>query len=170
MKGYLFLLLVGVLILCTLSSTPSVNIATIKKLALQVANGNQVLADLTAAQAILESNLEGKPSMLAFKYNNLFGIKGSGTAGSVSLPTTEYIKGKKESVMQQFAANTNIEDSLQQHNNLFKNGTSDNPLRYTKVLKATTFEEAAQAVQAAGYATDPNYSKELIAVYNRDLK
>jgi flagellum-specific peptidoglycan hydrolase FlgJ len=161
----------GFLLMSTLSVNNTLNITLIKKLALQTYQGNQVLANLTTAQAILESNLLGsKPSQLAFKYNNLFGIKGSGTKGSVTLMTTEYRNGEKIEEPHQFAWNISVEDSIKQRQNLFEHGTSDNPARYYKVLKATTFEEAAKAVKDAGYATDPTYTKQLINIYNKYLK
>lgn len=155
----------------TLSADNRLNIQIIHKLAQQVYPNNKVLADLTTAQAILESNLQGlKPSQLAFKYNNLFGIKGRGTKGSVSLPTKEEVKGKMITVNQSFAWNNSIEDSLQQRKHLFENGTSDNPTRYFKVLAAQTFEEAAEAVYKAGYATDSSYTTQLITIYHKYLK
>jgi len=143
------------------------NLKLVEKLAVDCYGGNKVLADLTVAQAILESNLADKPSLLAYKYNNLFGIKGKGTKGSIMLPTTEYVKGKKEFVNQSFAWNGTVEDSIEQKKKLFQNGTKDKPTRYFKVLSAQTFEAAAQAVYDAGYATDPNYPKKLILIYHK---
>ncbi|MNJ49688.1 glucosaminidase domain-containing protein [Paenibacillus bouchesdurhonensis] len=46
-------------------------------------------ASLTIAQAALESAWGA--SGLTSKANNLFGIKGTGPAGSVTMPTTEYV-------------------------------------------------------------------------------
>lgn len=165
------LLIVGYL-MSSLSIDNSLNIKLIQKLATEAYQGNKVLADLTTAQAILESNLLGKvPSKLAFKYNNLFGIKGRGTNGSVTLETTEYIKGKGNiRVPQSFAWNATIEDSIEQRKKLFQKGTRDKPTRYFKVLAAPTFEEAAIEVHKAGYATDPEYPKKLIEIYNKYLK
>ncbi len=159
-------------IMSNLSVDNQLNIKLIQKLATQTYQGNKVLADLTTAQAILESNLLGRvPSQLAFKYNNLFGIKGRGTKGSVTLTTTEYVKSKgKISVPQAFAWNETVEDSIKQRRDLFQNGTRDKPNRYFKVLSAQTFEEAAHAVKEAGYATDENYAKQLIDIYNKYLK
>lgn len=164
-------LFVGILYMSSLSIDNSLNIKLIQKLATQAYQGNKVLADLTTAQAILESNLLGKvPSQLAFKYNNLFGIKGKGTKGSVNLPTTEHIQGKDVRILAPFAWNSTVEDSIEQRKKLFQNGTSDKPNRYFKVLSAQTFEEAAHAVREAGYATDPTYPQQLIKIYNTYLK
>ncbi len=121
--------------------------------------------DLTIAQAILEGGLRNSPpSSLALKYNNLFGIKGIGTAGQVSLPTKEYINGEWITENQGFAWNVSVEDSLQQHKEFLEHP------RYTKVLAASSFSQAATEVWKAGYATDPNYPQELIDVYNEYIR
>jgi flagellum-specific peptidoglycan hydrolase FlgJ len=148
----------------TLSLNDSNSNITAVKNASKAVFQNDVLANLAAAQSILESNLYGKPSSLAYNNNNLFGIKGSGTAGSVTKPTKEYIKGKWITVHAQFAANNSLEDSFQQFKKVL-----DLP-RYKAVQDAETFEEAAKAVWKGGYATDPNYPSELIAIYNKYLK
>lgn len=129
---------------------------------------NPTMAGIAAAQAIHESNLLNKPSGLALK-NNLFGIKGSGTAGSVNMPTYEFIKGKKVKVNAGFAANNTLEDSFIQHKNLMNKGTKSNPGRYLPVLNAQTIEDAANALVKGGYATDPSYAKKLINLYNNTL-
>jgi flagellum-specific peptidoglycan hydrolase FlgJ len=163
--------MVGISIMTTLNQDNKINIKIIQRLAYQVYEGNQILADLTTAQAILESNLLGsKPSTLAFKYNNLFGIKGKGTKGSVMLETWEEEKGKEVRLKQPFAWNASIEDSLLQRKLLLENGTKNKPDRYHPVLKAKTFEEAARALVLGGYATDSKYATKLINIYEKYLK
>lgn len=123
------------------------------------------MAKLAAAQALLESGIASSkgPSSLAGKYNNLFGIKGSGTAGSVNMRTGEHLNGRDVKINANFAANRTVEDSFQQHKKLMGNS------RYRKVLSSQSFEQAAYEVRAAGYATDPNYTRSLISVYNSQL-
>lgn len=168
------LLLIVRLNMSTLSLDPTKNIQLVKTLATQIYGGNQVLADLTVAQAILESDLSNpkKPSDLAFKYNNLFGIKERGTAGTITLPTTEYIHGKPQKVMGTFAYNKSIEDSIEQRKTLFQQGTHAHPNNYFKVLSAQTFEDAAKALTTAPepFATNPHYAQLLISVYNEYIK
>lgn len=125
---------------------------------------NSTMAQLAASQATLESRLLGKPSSLATKHNNLFGIKGSGTADSVTMTTQEFINGRAQTLPQRFAKNKTLADSFVQHKQLLSNP------RYQNVLQASSFEEAAKAVKAAGYATDPHYSTSLINIYNKYLK
>lgn len=123
-----------------------------------------IMQNLCLAQAILESRLLGVPSGLAKDNNNLFGIKGKGTDGSVYLMTWEHIKGKDIQVKALFAKNKTLEDSIRQHRKVLSLS------RYKKVWEARTFEEAANAVRECGYATDKNYSIKLIDIYNKYLK
>jgi flagellum-specific peptidoglycan hydrolase FlgJ len=63
------------------------------------------------------------------------------------------------------------EESLDDHTMLFVNGTNWNPQLYAGVLTATDYKQAAQALQTAGYATDPDYANKIISVietYNLD--
>jgi flagellum-specific peptidoglycan hydrolase FlgJ len=115
-----------------------------------------VLPSITIAQAILESNW-GKSS-LSSKNNNLFGIKGSGTAGSASYASKEYINGKWVTPKSNFASYKNIDDSLVAHGKLLTNK------RYKKVLSSKDYSEAAIELQRAGYATDPKYAEKLINI------
>ena len=123
------------------------------------------MAKLAAAQALLESGIASQkgPSGLAKNHNNLFGIKGSGTAGSVNMRTGEHLNGRDVTINAGFAKNNTVEDSFAQHKNLMSKP------RYRKVLQAQSFEQAAHEVKAAGYATAPNYSQALRDVYNTHL-
>ena len=121
--------------------------------------GNPVMAQLAAAQAVLESGIgTGRVSRLARDANNLFGIKGTGDAGSVTMRTREVRGGVSGMEDAQFAAFSTPEGSLLRHAELMGRD------RYRAVASAQTFEEAARAVQAAGYATDPNYANALIRI------
>jgi hypothetical protein len=123
---------------------------------------NPVLADLQAAQAILESNLANKPSRLALDNNNYFGIKGKGSAGSKTYSTNEEVNGKTVNVKAEFAANETMLDSFRQHSSLIQR-------RYKSAANAKTFEEAAIAVTKGGYATDSEYVSKLLAVYEKHV-
>lgn len=141
-----------------LTDIPAKNIELVKIVS-RATFSNQVLADLAVAQAILESNLYGKPSSLARQYNNLFGIKGEGTNGSADCGTKEHVNGKVVKTSAKFAVNRTLGDSFVQYKKVL-----DLP-RYKAVREAKTFEEAAIAVKRAGYATDVNYTKKLIDIY-----
>lgn len=135
--------------------------ASIQQVANQIFPNQPVLSQLATAQAMQESGIaNGQPSKLASRYNNLYGMKGTGTAGSVQLPTTEYINGQPHKVMANFAAYKAPADSIAAYKQ-----TLQNP-RYANVLKAQSFEDATNEIQKAGYATDPNYAKQLRSIYN----
>lgn len=129
-----------------------------------------IVADLAATQAILESRLNGKPSQLALKGNNLFGIKSFKSADSIEFNTQECEGKLCKKVKARFAKFSSVLGSFLHHRFLMENGTKSNPDRYRGVFKAKTFEEAAKAVKDGGYATDPNYVKKLIDTYNIYVK
>ncbi|EJL44035.1 muramidase (flagellum-specific) [Brevibacillus sp. CF112] len=124
----------------------------------------RVPASLTIAQAILESNW-GK-SGLTQRANNLFGIKGTGPAGSVSMPTTEYVKGKPIKVNANFRKYNSWAESIADHSALILKGTKDKPTRYHGVLGAD-YKTACHAIWKGGYATDPAYPQKLIGLIER---
>jgi uncharacterized FlgJ-related protein len=132
-----------------------------------------VPASLTIAQAALESAWGN--SGLTTKANNLFGIKGRGTVGSVTMSTTEYVGGKPIKVDAAFRAYHNWGESIADHSKLITNGVSWNRNLYAKVLNKDG-KTAAKEVAAAGYATDPKYADKLITImdtynlYQYDLK
>lgn len=128
--------------------------------------GDTPQARIAAAQAVLESRLNGSPSKLAVNDNNLFGIKGKGTAGSANYKTAEYTKtGGKYYIHDNFAKNTTLEDSFNQHKNLMNRLP-----RYHGILQAQSVQDAASALGHSGYATDPQYGNQVLSTYNRYIK
>lgn len=150
----------------SLSDSPDINIPLVIKLSLASFPQNQIVGQLTAAQAILESRLEGTPSELAMKYCNLFGQKpgkvvSRGTKGIVYLPTKEYTEnGDVITTQAGFLWNNTIEDSIAQHCQLLTM-----LYRYSNLFQCQTFEQAANYIRLDGYATDPDYSKSLIQIF-----
>lgn len=93
---------------------------------------------------------------------NLFGIKANNSWDGkvVETMTTEYINGIKHKRVEKFRAYDNYAESFKDFANLMQN----NP-RYKSVLANTSnTKEYANALQDAGYATDPNYAKKLVSV------
>lgn len=122
-----------------------------------------VPTSVTLAQIILESS--GKYanglSGLAANHKNLFGVKGTGTNGSVSLPTKEVVNGQYITVNANFRSYSSYYDSLVDHAKLLTND------RYSKhTAGATSPEQFAKGIHKAGYATDPSYSDKLIKIIN----
>jgi flagellar protein FlgJ len=126
-----------------------------------------VPAHLMLGQAALESGwgkrelkgADGTPS------NNLFGIKATGNWDGkvVEATTTEYIHGVKQKRIEKFRAYDSYADSFKD----FANMMSNNP-RYNKVMaNLDNVNGYAQAMQKAGYATDPNYASKLANVIQK---
>ncbi|EGP5222130.1 N-acetylmuramoyl-L-alanine amidase [Enterococcus faecium] len=128
----------------------------------ELQDGYGVLPSIILGQAILESNW-GK-STLASKYNNLFGIKAYGDQKKVSLETKEFVNEEWITIQGDFKVYDSWEQSMDDHTQLFVQGVDWNPVLYEKVITATNYQEAAQALQEAGYATDPGYAQKIIQV------
>lgn len=128
----------------------------------ELQDGYGVLPSIILGQAILESNW-GK-STLASKYNNLFGIKTYGDQKKVSLETKEFVNEEWITIQGDFKVYDSWEQSMDDHTQLFVQGVDWNPALYEKVITATNYQEAAQALQDAGYATDPGYAQKIIQV------
>lgn len=148
----------------TLTETHSPKITTkqfIKEIApaaQQVEKKYGIPASIIIAQAGTESDW-GR-AKLAYKYNNLFGIKAS-TKNRVKMYTKETLNGKTVTIKQYFQVYPSWKASIQAHTRLILNGTTDNPNRYKGVI-TKSYTKAAWALQNNGYATDPNYANELI--------
>ncbi|MGC6770482.1 glycoside hydrolase family 73 protein [Enterococcus sp. LJL128] len=127
---------------------------------LQAAYG--VLPSIIIGQGILESNWG--QSTLASEYNNLFGIKAYGDQKKVNLETKEYINELWVTIQGDFRVYDTWEESMDDHTRLFVDGVTWDPRLYENVLLANDYKEAANALQAAGYATDPDYAEKVIHV------
>lgn len=145
--------------------THSANITTsqfIKKIApaaQQEQKRYNIPASIIIAQAGTESNW-GR-SRLAYKYNNLFGIKATKGDAKVRMYTTEYVHGHKRYVKQYFTVYDNWAESIAAHTQLIVHGTADDHNRF-KGVQTKNYRIAANELQRNGYATDPNYASELI--------
>lgn len=116
-----------------------------------------VPASVTIAQAILET---GWGKTARHTGNNLFGIKGRGTAGSHTAWTREYVRGRWVRVRAKFASYGSMEDAFIAHANLISGKK-----RYAKAMAVRGDAYAfARAVHRAGYATDPGYTKKLHSI------
>jgi flagellum-specific peptidoglycan hydrolase FlgJ len=123
-------------------------------------------ASIILGQILLESSGRYNGlSGLAYEAKNLFGMKGTGTAGSVHMDTTEYVNGQKIITKAPFAKYNTYYDSMAAHTKLLLRP------RYQQHLKnAKTIGDYARGIHDAGYATDPNYAAKLMKViYQYDL-
>jgi flagellum-specific peptidoglycan hydrolase FlgJ len=116
-----------------------------------------VPASVTIAQAIEES--AWGQSSLAARYHNLFGIKGTGPAGSIALPTQEYENGSWVATGAQFAVYHNDAESIADHAELL--ATSG---YYTRAMADRAHPDAFAHDLTGVYATDPGYGANLTAL------
>jgi len=125
-----------------------------------------VLPSVIIAQACLES--ANGESGLAKKGHNLFGVKGSYKGQSIEMDTREYIKGKWLTVKAKFKKYPSWKESITDLCELYKNGVSWDRNHYKAVIGEKDYKKACQAIQKAGYATDPNYAKKLISIIEEE--
>ena len=116
-----------------------------------------VPAAVTIAQAIDES--AWGQSMLPAKDHNLFGIKGTGPAGSDSLPTQEYENGRPVTITASFRVYHNFAESIDDHGKLL--ATSG---YYTRAMADRQDPNAFATALTGVYATDPDYGTKLIGL------
>ncbi|MBC1797094.1 GW domain-containing glycosaminoglycan-binding protein [Listeria booriae] len=126
----------------------------------QIQDQEGILTSITLAQAILESNWG--ESKLATEGRNLFGIKGEYQKDSVTMPTQEFENNEWITIDAAFRKYPTWFESLDDHAALFLKGTSWDKTKYQGVIKAKDYKTAANALQKAGYATDPGYAEKLI--------
>lgn len=123
-------------------------------------------AALQTAQAILETawgqRLPVDKYSGQFSYN-LFGIKGTGTNGSVISNTWEVYNGISYRVDANFRAYNNVNEAWEGHKGILLNLSRYEPFR--EVMFDSTL--GAWAVRRAGYATDPRYPMKLMNIIDR---
>jgi flagellum-specific peptidoglycan hydrolase FlgJ len=114
-------------------------------------------AAVTIAQAIDESGWG--QSELATQDHNLFGIKGTGPAGTVVRPTEEYQDGSWVATTASFRVYRNVAQSIADHTMLLATGES-----YKQAMANSQAPDAFANDLTGVYATDPNYGANLIAL------
>ena len=116
-----------------------------------------VPAAVTIAQAIDESGWG--QSALAIRDHNLFGIKGSGPAGTDMMPTQEYQNGQYVTVTSPFRVYHNVAESIADHGKLLATSSS-----YQHAMADRHLPDAFATDLTGVYATDPHYGSSLIAI------
>ncbi|PIQ25802.1 hypothetical protein COW36_21925 [bacterium (Candidatus Blackallbacteria) CG17_big_fil_post_rev_8_21_14_2_50_48_46] len=116
-----------------------------------------VPAEVTLAQAALESAWARSP----IGGYNIFGIKGSGSAGTVNVQTREFYNGRYVTIRDNFARYSNFHDAVISHGKLFHNGYYDKAVnQYAKDKNPLRFLDNIQGI----YATDPKYSQKIKSI------
>lgn len=133
----------------------------------QAGQASGVPPQLILGQAALESGWGKREIRMADGSNsfNLFGIKANaGWNGKVAeVMTTEYKNGVAYKQVEKFRAYSSYAEAFQDYAGLISN----NP-RYADVLQqGSDVAGMAQAIQKAGYATDPKYADKLVSVMGK---
>lgn len=128
---------------------------------------NKILASLTGAQALLESN-KGN-SGLTQKANNLFGIKADKrwTGPYITMPTKENVNGQLVTVQAKFRSYGSWSESIHDHSNFLLTNK-----RYSNLIGVTDYRLACILIKQDGYATSATYTQTLldtIEKYNLQL-
>ena len=141
--------------------------ASVPERMMKVATETEKSTGIPAAFGLKQANLESgnMGSGLAKEGNNFFGIKKAGgpdvnpfTKGSVKMTTSEWMQGREGKQKAFFRTYASPEDSYKDWARLMHTP------KYSKALdamRAGKFEMAANELQKAGYATDPNYADKL---------
>lgn len=115
-----------------------------------------VPASVTLAQAALETGWGGSSIGDA---KNLFGIKGTGPAGTIRVSTKEFRNGRMGTEQANFRKYHTWAQSIEDHGKLLQNS------RYSPAMKyKNNPDQFAREIHKAGYATDPNYASKLIGI------
>lgn len=130
-------------------------LSIIKPMVIKDMQESGILASLTAAQALIESN-KGN-SGLAAKSNNLFGMKGVYRGQSVTMPTKEWNGTGYITIQAKFRKYPSWQESISDHSDLFNRSA-----RYTNLRGLKDYKLACQYVRQDGYATSPTYTQTLL--------
>jgi hypothetical protein len=131
-------------------------INSIKDGAIKAQSQYGICASMTMAQAILESGY-GRYA----PGNNLFGIKWTSGCGyrSHTLSTKECYNGVWQTIQAAFRVYNSLADSLLDHAKFLVENS-----RYANLRGVTDYRQACKLIQEDGYATDPNYTTQLINI------
>ena len=130
-------------------------LSIIKPMVIKDMQESGILASLTAAQALIESN-KGN-SGLAVKGSNLFGMKGVYKGQSVTMPTKEWNGTGYITIQAKFRKYPSWQESISDHSDLFNRSA-----RYTNLRGLKDYRLACQYVRQDGYATSPTYTTTLL--------
>ncbi|WP_010495101.1 glycoside hydrolase family 73 protein [Paenibacillus elgii] len=130
-------------------------IAAIAPYAVADMRNSGVLASITLAQAALESAWgRSAPG------NNLFGIKGAGQTQT----TKEFVSGQWITIQDGFRVYESWEGSIRDHSRFLTENSRYARAGFFECCKRLDYAGAANALQKAGYATDPTYAQKLTGI------
>jgi len=148
--------------------TPTEFVRLLRPHAERVNQRTGIPVEVMLAQAALETGWLAKPTRdmnTGRDSFNLFNIKGTGPAGSVTCRTTEYVRGQRTAVDARFRAYHSYEESFADYVRLI---TTNQRYAPAMAVKSNPVE-FARALQRCGYATDPQYANKLISIMRRHM-
>ncbi|MCB5236695.1 glucosaminidase domain-containing protein [Niallia alba] len=119
-----------------------------------------ILPSVAAGQAALESAWGG--SVLATKYNNLFGIKGTYQGNSAMMNTWEVYGGERYDIKDNFRVYPNWATSILDYG-VFLSVNQ----RYKKAIGLKNYKLQIKTIHNAGYATDPQYADKVTFIIEK---
>ena len=123
-----------------------------------------VPAEIVTAQACLETgwgeNIPIDRNTGQYSYN-IFGIKGTGTAGSVNCGTREHINGEDIYINDDFAAYNSFKECLSGYDDFLTNRSL---YPYDDLFGNMNVEDWAYGLESHHYATDPHYAELLLNI------
>ena len=136
-------------------------IETLAPTAKEMSKNYGVQASLLLAQAIYESNYGS--SLLAVKYHNLYSLPAQAGQEHIRLKDQVYRRGRWQMQKVNFA----IYDSWAASMSAYLDGLQQGQWgsnTYKQVAGTTSNQVAAEALQKAGFNSDPDYAKKLITI------
>lgn len=139
----------------SLNMTYQAYIGQYKDLAIEQMERYRIPASITLAQGLFES--AAGQSRLATLANNHFGIKCHGWKG-------RSINADDDAIGECFRAYDSAKQSFEDHSRFLRNNT-----RYAQLFKLNTtdYRGWARGLKACGYATNPRYADNLIAIIEK---
>ncbi|MBV9579361.1 MAG: glucosaminidase domain-containing protein [Chloroflexi bacterium] len=139
------------------SSSPEAFIRSVAPYAARVSKATGIPAAALIGMAANETGY-GKYA----SHNNLFGIKGTGPAGSFSTPTQEDYGNGFVTITDNFRAYHSPAESFIDFANLIETSP-----RYKNAVGQTTVDGFVSALRQGGYMTDPNYVAKIDTITTR---
>lgn len=120
-----------------------------------------VLASILLSQAAYESNYGS--SLLSVKYHNIYSLPARAGQEHIYLKDNVYSKGKWQYQKVDFAVFRDWSSSMSSYLEELRQGRWGEST-YKEVAGTTSYKVAAEKLQAAGFNSDPDYTKHLISI------
>ena len=120
-----------------------------------------VLASILLSQAAYESNYGS--SLLSVKYHNIYSLPARPGQEHIYLKYNLFSKGKSQYQKVDFAVFRDWSSSMSSYLEELRQGRWGEST-YKEVAGTTSYKVAAEKLQAAGFNSDPDYTKHLISI------